>query len=100
MTVDRIKLPQRGTDVKTRRPRRAVFGYNHSRMRKATLHILLLFAAAVQAAEPPAVFTVARLHYGGGGDWYSDPSSLPNLLKFLPDSTGLEGASDEAVGEP
>ncbi|OGD75558.1 MAG: hypothetical protein A2Y64_05410 [Candidatus Coatesbacteria bacterium RBG_13_66_14] len=69
-------------------------------MRKATLHILLLFAAAVQAAEPPAVFTVARLHYGGGGDWYSDPSSLPNLLKFLHDSTGLEVASDEAVVEP
>jgi len=26
-------------------------------------------------------FTIARLKYGGGGDWYADPSSLPNLLE-------------------
>jgi hypothetical protein len=24
--------------------------------------------------------TLARLKYGGGGDWYTDPSSLPNLV--------------------
>ena len=24
-------------------------------------------------------FTIARIHYSGGGDWYADPSSLPNL---------------------
>ena len=29
-------------------------------------------------------FTIARIHYSGGGDWYSDPSSLPNLLEFIP----------------
>ena len=28
-------------------------------------------------------FTIARIHYSGGGDWYSDRSSLPNLLNFL-----------------
>lgn len=33
------------------------------------------------------MFTIARLQYGGGGDWYSDPSSLPNLLRFLRDHT-------------
>lgn len=26
-------------------------------------------------------FTIARIKYGGGGDWYADPSSLPNLLE-------------------
>lgn len=24
--------------------------------------------------------TIARVHYDGGGDWYANPSSLPNLL--------------------
>jgi hypothetical protein len=24
--------------------------------------------------------TIARVHYEGGGDWYANPSSLPNLL--------------------
>jgi hypothetical protein len=70
-------------------------------MRKTVLHFLLFLAiVAVRAAEPPAVFTIARLHYGGGGDWYSDPSSLPNLLKYLHDSTGLEVTSDDVVVEP
>lgn len=26
-------------------------------------------------------FTIARVKYSGGGDWYADPSSLPNLLE-------------------
>ena len=32
-------------------------------------------------------FSVARVHYGGGGDWYSDPSSIPNLLTYLEENT-------------
>tara|TARA_B100001250_G_scaffold374094_2_gene360663 strand:- start:2082 stop:2726 length:645 start_codon:yes stop_codon:yes gene_type:complete len=34
-------------------------------------------------------FSIARLHYGGGGDWYSNPSSLPNLLKYLESNTAI-----------
>ena len=36
---------------------------------------------------PPGAFSITRIHYGGGGDWYSDPSSLPNLLEFLGTNT-------------
>ena len=28
-------------------------------------------------------FQIARIQYSGGGDWYCDPSSLPNLLSYL-----------------
>jgi len=28
---------------------------------------------------------IALLQYGGGGDWYSNPTSLPNLIKFCND---------------
>ena len=28
-------------------------------------------------------FTVGRLHYEGGGDWYTGPSTLPNLLTAI-----------------
>ena len=28
--------------------------------------------------------TIARLQYEGGGDWYANPSSLPNLLAAIP----------------
>tara|TARA_B100000678_G_scaffold87822_1_gene73047 strand:- start:448 stop:1107 length:660 start_codon:yes stop_codon:yes gene_type:complete len=41
-------------------------------------------------------FSIARIHYSGGGDWYSDPSSLPNLLKFLGENTQIS-VDDEEV---
>lgn len=41
-------------------------------------------------------FTIARLHYGGGGDWYSNPSSLPNLLNYLQTHTAIIAANKEA----
>ena len=34
-------------------------------------------------------FSIARVHYSGGGDWYSDPSSIPNLLKYLEANTAI-----------
>ena len=37
----------------------------------------------------PGAFSITRIHYGGGGDWYSDPSSLPNLLEYLGDHTNV-----------
>jgi hypothetical protein len=44
--------------------------------------------------------TVARLKYGGGGDWYADPSSLPNFLREFESRTGIPVASREKVIEP
>ena len=41
-------------------------------------------------------FTIARINYGGGGDWYSDPSSLPNLLDYLSKNTPMSVISKEA----
>ena len=45
-------------------------------------------------------FTIARIHYSGGGDWYSDPSSLPNLLKFLGENTQIAVDDDEVRLRP
>ena len=44
-----------------------------------------------------ATMTVGRLHYDGGGDWYSNPSSLPNLLRAIRERTGLPVADTETV---
>lgn len=41
----------------------------------------------VEKINPYAV-KIARLHYGGGGDWYWGRSSLPNLLQFIKEQTG------------
>jgi len=39
----------------------------------------------------------ARIRYGGGGDWYADPSSLPNLLREFEVRTGIPTARGEKV---
>jgi hypothetical protein len=50
------------------------------------------------ATEPPgARMTIGRLHYDGGGDWYANPSSLPNLLDAIRTRTGLRVAREERV---
>ena len=44
------------------------------------------------SAAPDSI-TVARLQYDGGGDWYANPSSLPNLLEAVRVRTGIPVAS-------
>jgi hypothetical protein len=59
--------------------------------------------AAAPAAPPPGArdFSIARLKYGGGGDWYEDRTSLTNLLKALGERTSIPVAAEkEAVVEP
>ena len=34
-------------------------------------------------------FNITRLKYSGGGDWYGDPSSLPNLLQYIQENTQI-----------
>lgn len=41
--------------------------------------------------------TIGRLHYDGGGDWYANPSSLPNLLAAIRSRTSLRVATAEKV---
>lgn len=35
-------------------------------------------------------FTIARLKYGGGGDWYNDPSAEVNLLRYVSANTNIK----------
>jgi len=49
-----------------------------------------------RSSSSPAVMTIARVMYEGGGDWYSNPSSLINLLDAIRKYTGLEVDKQEA----
>jgi hypothetical protein len=40
--------------------------------------------------------TIAQVQYDGGGDWYANPSGLPNLLSFIADRTGMPVATRPA----
>ncbi len=54
---------------------------------------LVLFVGVLMA-QP---FSIARLHYGGGGDWYCDPSSLPNLLNYLTTHTSIRAGEEVRI---
>lgn len=62
--------------------------------------ILLLPLVLILLAAPPCrsysgEFTITRLKYRGGGDWYSDPTSLPNLLRGVERVLGIKTAREE-----
>jgi len=42
-------------------------------------------------------FVIARVKYGGGGDWYGNKTSLRNLLRALKERTNVKVASEEEV---
>ena len=63
------------------------------KLRLAVAGLLLIVPGAL--AQAP--LTIGRLHYDGGGDWYANPSSLPNLLKAIGERTTFKVAPREVV---
>ena len=47
-------------------------------MKRFVLILLMMWSFAATAQKTQ----IALLKYRGGGDWYSNPTSLPNLVKF------------------
>ena len=63
--------------------------------------LALVTALAAEAGPVPAdSIGVARLQYDGGGDWYANPSSLPNLLRAIRERAGIPVASREVSVKP
>ncbi len=64
-------------------------------MRLALLFILGLSLCALQLEAQQgggSAIRLARVKYGGGGDWYNDPSSEVNLLNFVRKNTNINVA--------
>lgn len=67
---------------------------------------LLLLALGPMEGEATArtsadtAIAVGRLQYGGGGDWYANPSSIPNLLTAIREGTGIPTAQREESVSP
>lgn len=58
--------------------------------------LLLAAPALAQNGAEPGVL-IARLRYSGGGDWYGNPTSLPNLAEALRTRTSTPIARTEEV---
>jgi hypothetical protein len=63
--------------------------------------LLMLLGAAPPAAaqSSDAGMSIARVKYSGGGDWYSDEQSLPELLAFVRQNTLLDVAPEAETVE-
>ena len=51
-------------------------------MKKIVLLSLIFIFVLSNYTSAQSSYQIAVLKYGGGGDWYSNPTSLPNLIKF------------------
>lgn len=71
----------------------------HIDMKKLLL-ILFLIILADAGFSQSGNLKIGRLVYGGGGDWYANPTSLPNLVKFCNTNLGtnIVAAEDVEVG--
>ena len=57
--------------------------------------VLFYFNFIYPKTNQPGAFTITRIHYDGGGDWYADPSSIPNLLDYLGKNTNIAVNTNE-----
>jgi hypothetical protein len=65
---------------------------------KKRFFVLCLLCITILAMQRPTV-RIAKLKYGGGGDWYANKTSLPNLIKFANQNLGTNIAPDEDIVE-
>lgn len=63
-------------------------------MKNLIIAFFLIFSFSTSAQE------IALLKYNGGGDWYGNPTALPNLIKFCNQNINTKIASKPATVEP
>lgn len=69
---------------------------------KKTLFILVIFSICLSSflyKSQQSVLKIAKLKYNGGGDWYANKTSLPNLIAFCNKNLGTSIYKDEAIVE-
>ncbi|MCX6154980.1 MAG: DUF4159 domain-containing protein [Candidatus Kapabacteria bacterium] len=64
----------------------------HSCLSSIIIIMLLIITESALSQQTTSAFKIARVKYSGGGDWYNDPSSEPNLLKYLAANTNIKVA--------
>ncbi len=57
--------------------------------------IFIIFVTGLHAQQ----FTIARIKYNGGGDWYTDPSALVNWLNEAHSVLGMDTAQSDVTVE-
>ncbi len=73
-------------------------------MKQLFILCLVVFIAGtgIPTVQAQANFDIqiAKLQYEGGGDWYSNPTSVPNLIDFVRTSTNIQLDPEEYLVKP
>lgn len=59
------------------------------------IYLLVLLISTISFSQE-----IALVKYNGGGDWYANPTSLPNLIKFCNANINTKIKSKPAIVEP
>ncbi len=51
-------------------------------------------------AQNDSDIRIAKLQYEGGGDWYSNPTSVPNLIDYIRTNTNIQLDPEEYLVKP
>src|SRR5436190_12863229 len=73
------------------------------RFRFALLIVMCTWAHAHMSTWAQGSYQLAVLKYNGGGDWYANPTAVPNLVKFCNQQLGMNISTEVAtveVGSP
>tara|TARA_Y100000590_G_C15535334_1_gene944796 strand:- start:52 stop:711 length:660 start_codon:yes stop_codon:yes gene_type:complete len=63
---------------------------------KNIIYIILIFSLLTAKQNSfNGNFSVARIQYGGGGDWYANSSSIYNLLEYINNNTSIIAKDEE-----
>jgi len=69
-------------------------------MKKILIVFSLILSISLQAQD---TYQIALLKYNGGGDWYANPTALPNLIEFCNQNLNMNISEEVAtveVGSP
>jgi hypothetical protein len=66
---------------------------------KSSFLLLTTLLVFQLASAQQTVIKIAKLKYGGGGDWYANKTSLPNLIRFCNSNLKMNLAPDEDIVE-
>lgn len=68
-------------------------------MKNTLILSMLIFLGSFFASAQQASLKIAKLKYNGGGDWYANKTSLPNLIEFCNKNINTNIHPEEEVVE-
>ena len=68
-------------------------------MKKINLILIFILTPVILSFGQSFSYKIAKLKYNGGGDWYANKTSLPNLIRFCNKNLNMNINPEEDIAE-